>query len=156
MLRNILVCFHVSLVRSFFPLLFLCMLSFAFVSFSHICEIILKDLADSHGYDIAAVFGIIYDATLLHLHYFYYKEMDGSDIKNSSHFIVCYYCFLLRMWVVSFMLIHGVYCKWRTLKILLVLYETELAILVRQYIIAEAFHIDWYQKYLCFPRLSCS
>lgn len=49
------------------------------------------------------------------------------------------------MWVVSFMLTHAVYCKWRTLKILLVLYETELAILVRNYIIAEAFHIDWYQ-----------
>lgn len=63
------------------------MLSFAVVSFSHICEIILKNLADSHGYNIAAVFGIIYDATLLHLHYFYYKEMDGSDIKNASHLL---------------------------------------------------------------------
>lgn len=34
------------------------MLSFTFGSVSYICEIILKDLADSHGYDIAAVFGI--------------------------------------------------------------------------------------------------
>lgn len=141
--RNILVCFHVSLVRSFSPFSF-SVYSLLLLSFSRICEIILKDLADSHAYDIAAVFGIIYNATLLHLHYFYYKEMDGSYIKKFLPFIVCY-CFLLRMWVVSFMLTHAVYCKWRTLKILLVLYETELAILVRKYIIAEAFHIDWYQ-----------
>lgn len=99
------------LVKFFFSFLFPCMLSFAFVSFSHICEIILKDLADSHGYDIAAMFGIIYDAALLHLHYFYYKEMDASVIKKCLPFIVCYYCFPLRMWVVSFILIHSVYCK---------------------------------------------
>ncbi len=143
MCRNILVCFHVSLVRRFSPFSF-SVSSLLLLSFSRICEIILKDLADSHAYDIAAVFGIIYDATLLHLHYFYYKEMDGSYIKQFLPLL-----FVINIFYWECGLYHScwciVYCKWRTLKILLVLYENKLAILVRKYIIAEAFHIDWYQ-----------
>lgn len=69
------------------------MLSFTLGAVSCICEIILKDLADSYGYDIAAVFGIniqCYTPSFALL----LLQRDGSYIKIPP--IYCF-CFLLRI-----------------------------------------------------------
>lgn len=86
------------------------MLSFTFGSVSNIFEIILKDLADSHGYDIAAVFGINIQCYTPSFALFFITKRWMVLILICLPFIV-FYCFLLRILVVSFMLIHCIYCK---------------------------------------------